>query len=520
MRNAACHCCLPLMIVALVCGVLPASEPVGRGARLFLTKCYPARGLLTEKDFRQLADAGFTVVVNRFRMDVPRYCQLAAAAGLDTMAWMGGQAKAVGKDQTITRKGNATRYGVPTSPRVWEEVTARVVEQAAISLKHTNYKGLALDYEIYDRGKTDGYCESYDDRSLTEFLSKMGKPIPEPLPPPADRWGFLKRMGLLGLYSDHQYKLVAEQVRLMRKKIDAVNPRFQIGVYGWGVLKEAVLENVSTRAAPGLDLNAETYGRTRWNRAKGGYDKTEPDAKGLKWSLIANATRARKARTRGYPVLLLGGHNPQSPGPADGTQYKFTVRQAFNSAAYADGYWIWTESGFKKSSLYKTRQAWIDAMMGYFGQAHAALDVGDYTWARRQPETIPHGEATTPLRIVTHDEKSSAVWDPLTGRKVSSGEEPVTRNISKQARLSKSGSLRINGHHVELIHSKTKKVIRRFHVGNAVAAFAAGDVDGMAGPELVTLNAGWVKIWSPATESMLLRFRVEGEHRSLYLQPQ
>ena len=108
----------------------------------------------------------------------------------------------------------------------------------------------------------------------------------------------------------------------------------------------------------------------------------------------------------------------------------------------------------------------------------------------------------------------------MTGKKISSGNKPIARNAVGQNRLSKAGSLRINGHDVELVHHKTKKVTKRFHVGNAVTAFAAGDVDGMAGPELITLNSGWVKIWSPSTETLLLRFHVGSEHKSLYLQPQ
>jgi len=47
-----------------------------------------------------------------------------------------------------------------------------------------------------------------------------------------------------------------------------------------------------------------------------------------------------------------------------------------------------------------------------------------------------------------------------------------------------------------------------YPVGHGLRGMAVGDVDAVAGTELITLNAGWVKIWDPATQSELLRFYV------------
>ena len=336
---------------------------------------------------------------------------------------------------------------------------------------------------------------------------------PDPLTPVAQRWAYLKKFGVLGLYVDYQYKLVAEQARTLREKVDAINPEFQIGVYAWGVLLEAVKENVATARSPVLDISAMTYGRTVYSREfEGGYNANEPDRTGLKWSLVTAAKMARAARRRSYPAVMLAGHYAQASGPADGTQYRFTARQAFNSAAYADGYWIWTDWHVPKP--WKSKQEWIDAMMAYFGQANAALDAGDFSWSGRQADQIPDPKATKPLTILTTGGKQTWAWDPITGSKAEVHSDP---DIKRTPAEIDGKRLRINGHDVEVVDPEAKTVLRKFRSGHGVRAVAVGEVDGLPGREIVTLNAGWIKIWDPDSGVMLLRFHVGGNQKRLQL---
>jgi hypothetical protein len=83
-------------------------------------------------------------------------------------------------------------------------------------------------------------------------------------------------------------------------------------------------------------------------------------------------------------VIYLAGHYPQSPGPKD--QYKFTAKQAFQSAAFGEGYWIWTD--WKAPKPWTDKREWYDAMMDYFGKANAALDAKDWKWAKNEPSTV------------------------------------------------------------------------------------------------------------------------------------
>ena len=433
-----------------------------RGLRLFVTKVYPGHGVLSHDDFEQLADAGFTTVVNRWHENVPAYAQYAADAGLDSMSWEGGMVNAdtLGEAHTVTYEGLETQYSVPYSHAAWLNRTQLLQSRVLLSLTSPRFTGVLLDFEIYDSNKTNGFAESYDEGSFTDFLTEQSLPVPDPLTAPSQRKGYLSGLGLYDEYIAWQYSLVAAEVVQLRQAVDAINPNFQIGVYGWGPLIEAVMENVATTAAPVLLVNAATYGRDTYS---GGYDTTRPDRPALKWSLLTNAEAAQQVPQLSYPAIYLGGHNPQVVGTGDA--YKFTVRQAFNSIAYGTGYWIWTEwaapDGWDK-------QEWIDALMAYFELAHTALDVGDFTWASRQPVQIADPYATTPLIILTADQSNTVTaWDPITGLETTAPTPGPTWTTT-----------------------------------------ATGDVDAIAGDESVDIEDGWIIVSDPATGAPLLRFFV------------
>lgn len=505
--------CLTVVMMTAMSGHRAVGGEVGPGARLFVTKVYPRHGRLSDADFRQLADAGFTVVVNMWLEDVPAYCRGAARVGLAAMTWNAGLADAAKGDEvdrTVTRQGKTTRYTLPFSKAGWDEITKVIVAQARLSLTYRNLKGALLDFEIYDANSTDGFCESYDDATFAGFLREGGRTVPSPLPPPAKRQAYLDKLQILPLYIESQAKRVGERALALRRAVDAVNPDFQIGVYGWGAFKESILRNVASERAPALDMDATLYGRTIYSNAfSGGYDGNEPDRKGLKWSLTTAQTMAQAARHRGYPVVILAGHYPQSPGPADGSQYRFTVRQSFNSAAYADGYWIWTDWWLPKP--WTDKQAWIDAMMTDWTQANAALDAGDWTWASRQPESVKDPHATTPQVILTTDGKKVKAWDAISGKSIAAS-AAIHWPQAKPAG-STSESFRVRGWRVEEV--KAGKVIASYEVGHGVRAVATGDVDGLPGDEVITLNGGWIKIWDPQSQCELLRFYVGADQQDV-----
>ncbi len=61
-------------------------------------------------------------------------------------------------------------------------------------------------------------------------------------------------MQVTALYVQYQARMVEDRVRKLRTAIDGVNPDFQIGVYGWGSMSEALMRSVATARARVLDM--------------------------------------------------------------------------------------------------------------------------------------------------------------------------------------------------------------------------------------------------------------------------
>jgi len=369
---------------------------ITKGARVFVDKAHPAHGDLSEADFKQLTDAGFTVVVNRWAkdlrgrdIDLNQYVSRAASCGLSVMKWSYGLVDATNDtDRTINRLGKPTRYTIPSSKVGWQQLTDHLLEYARMSLKQHNFRGVLLDYEIYDRPhKTDGFCESYDDQTFRDFFSDMGFDIPDPLPVADQRQQYLIKRQMYQMYIGFQIDQISKEAQALRKAIDKINPNFQIGIYGWGVLVPPIIHQLATPKAPALILDAQTYGRSAYSNAfASGYDADRPDHEALKWSLDTVKKGIAGAHQRYDNVIFLAGHYPQSPGPEDGTQFKFTAKQAFQSAAFGEGYWIWTDWVTPKP--WTDRREWYDAMISYFAKANAALDAKNWAWAEKEPETV------------------------------------------------------------------------------------------------------------------------------------
>ena len=368
---------------------------IGKGARIFIDKAHPAHSGLTEADFKQLADAEFTVVAQKWATDLndnpipfERYAQRAAATNLAVIRFESALITATDeRDRTLTRAGKTTRYTRPHSGRAWQELTDRIVGYATLSKTYPNIQGVALDFEIYDKNKTDGFCESYDDETFRDFFTGMGLDAPDPMPAPEQRQQYLVNRQMQQLYVGYQIDLIQKKAQALRKAIDAVNPNFQIGIYGWGVLVPPIIHGMGTPQAPTLILDAQTYGRSTYSNAfANGYDGQRPDQEALQWSLNTVKKGIAGAHQRYDNVVFLAGHYPQSPGPEDGTQFKFTAKQAFQSAAFGEGYWIWTDWITPKP--WTNRRDWYDAMIAYFSKANAAVEAKDFTWAQQEPATV------------------------------------------------------------------------------------------------------------------------------------
>ena len=325
---------------------------VGKGARIFVDKAHPAHGDLQEADFKQLADAGLNVVAHMWThdnrgqaIDLDQYTRRAAKAGLAVMHWDYGVVQTTRADiATINQHGKPTRNIAPLHPESWRQLTEAMVKFAKLSKRNPNFKGALLDFEIYGENQTDGYCESYDDYTFRTFIESLGRDVPNPLPAPDQRKHYLENRQWYQMYISYHINETARHTRKLRKTLDAINPKFQIGVYGWGFLIDPIIREMATPQAPVLILDATTYARAVWDNAvEGGYDAKRPDKESLRWALDYTKKATKVAHATYENVYLLPGHYSHAPGPKDGMQYKFTAKQAFQSAAFGDGYWIWSD---------------------------------------------------------------------------------------------------------------------------------------------------------------------------------
>ena len=377
----------------------PKLQPsVGKGARIFIDKAHPLHSNLQEADFKKMADARLTIVARMWStdlsgkpIDLGEYTRRAAKAGIGVMQWDPGLARATEADsdlRTMTRLGKSVPYLAPAHPAAWRQLRETLVGYAKLSKSNPTFKGALLDFEIYDENKTDGFCESYDDYSFKTFVKSIGREVPNPLPAPDQRKHFLENQQWYQMYVNWNVQQVAKHIRQIRRAIDVVNPKFQVGVYGWGVLVDPTIREFGTPQAPTLILDATTYSRSTWGSAfEGGYDANRPDKEALKWALDFTKLAIEGTHETYDNVIFLAGHYSSAPGPKDGTQYKFTAKQAFQSAAFGEGYWIWSD--WITPEPWKDRGEWHDALVGYLGKANAAVDAKDWTWADREPETVP-----------------------------------------------------------------------------------------------------------------------------------
>jgi len=395
-------CILALNLSLFLCtGFHPLSaeaSSLGKGARIFIDKAHPAHSDLTKEDFKQIADAGFTVVAQKWKTDLSgkklipleTYARRAAVTNLAVITFEMGLVNATDDvDRTVTSRGRGTRYTRPQSARAWQELTERMVGYARLAKELPNIKGVALDFEIYDGNgnNANGFCESYDDESFHEFFTSIGRDAPQPLPAAEQRQQYLMQRGMYQLYLGRQIDEVAKKARGLRQAVDSVNPDFQFGIYGWGVMVAPLIHELATSQAPVLVLDALTYGRSLFSNAfAGGYDGNRPDKEALQWSLDTVKKGVAETHYRYDNAVFLAGHYVHAPGPEDGMQFKFTAKQAFESAAFGEGYWIWSDWITPKP--WTNRREWYDAMLQYFKEAHIALASGELDWAKNQPDTV------------------------------------------------------------------------------------------------------------------------------------
>ena len=291
---------------------------------------------MTEAQVKEIADAGFNVVVPRTGgtdMElVQRVSQWAQQYDIRYMAWMRGTLTATEGDRLVWANGVVQDLYSPNADELWDWMAEKILGQAKLSASIPSIIGVFLDYENYARNSQgNAYGLAYDDKILGEFAAAQGIELPE-LATDA-RYPWLKEQGLHGAFAQFQIAAWRKRCRTLREQVDAINPRFQFIVYpapGTMFIKEAIYPEWGTEQAPLILADATTYGR-------GAFGVSHDEA-------LADNRRKLQAHIglvgkEGIPFLYMGGIDPV----VQGADPEFSGKNAVMISEVSDGYWIFYE---------------------------------------------------------------------------------------------------------------------------------------------------------------------------------
>ncbi len=322
-----------------------------------------------ETELREIADAGFNVVVPRWGAENPDEVRRVAAAaqplGLYYLPFMRGTQVATGDVRMVWANGFEQEIASPCADELWDWLREQITGYAKTSLEHPALAGVFLDFENYSprpglEDEWQCYPFSYDREIVGKFAASRGRTLPEK-PPVEGGWhSWLEAQGLEEAFASFQIVHWRERCRQLRRAVDAVNPAFQFCVYpssGSPFIESAVYVEWGTPAAPLILADRCIYGRSRiWHR-----ESLEGNREKLR-------RRQAEARARNLPNLrYMGGIDPMTKG----ADPEFSGRNAAMSACETDGYWVF-----------------------YEGPAYGRPDHHDYwRWFTRANQAIMRGEA-------------------------------------------------------------------------------------------------------------------------------
>jgi hypothetical protein len=380
-------CLLTVCLLSSVAGAT-TREQLGRTEKLrvLVDKVIMAANgwVMTDQHVKWIADAGFNVVSPRLgnedMAEVRKIATLAGKHGIFHMPWMRGTMIAKGKCRLVWADGKEQELASPNSDELWDWMTGLIVNYARISVDCPALMGVFLDYENYSPG-SEGNCYdlSYDSKIMADFAQARGLKLPDL--PPAQRAPWLKQHKLDKAFEAFQVGQWRLRCRTLRRKVDAINPKFQFCVYqapGTKFIIEGIYPEWATKAAPLILADPWIYGRPA-----GLMPHTE--------ALEANRKILRDnlafARSKHIPMMYMGGIDPA----VRGADPEFSARNAAMSAFETDGYWIFYEGPTFGQPDHEAYWSW-------FTRANRAIAKGQWRFQSRKRETPDPGDGSVVVR--------------------------------------------------------------------------------------------------------------------------
>ena len=234
----------------------------------------------------------------------------------------------------------------PSSERFWELLEQAVLPMVEISVRQP-VMGVFFDFEKYAPDGPDGggrgftghwYPPSYDDAAWERFFSNRGEPVPDI--GYAERHPYLAERGLAKAFATRSFEYWNERMRALRKKIDAINPRFRFFVYpqGWTDFINRAMTELGTERAPLVRAAHMTYRRgnpiKKWSES---------------WRIPdEQALRLDEAFLSRYKNIFANAGHDYIGGIYTGglvmIEPQLAARKAALFASFVDGFWVFGSS--------------------------------------------------------------------------------------------------------------------------------------------------------------------------------
>ena len=301
---------------------------------------YQTRPHIIDAQVQEIAQAGFNVLVPRWGGEdmnlVRQGAELAQKHQIWFMPWIRGSAYTKDPNEMMVWRdgvvGTKALYS-PNSDELWEKITDWLLGHARLSTEIPAIIGAFVDFENYDTHGGYGHCYplSYDEIILKRFAAAHRVNIPSL--PHKDRYPWLKGQGLHEAFAEFQLQDWRRRCRQLRRRIDAINPDFQLAVYpvpGPLFMTEAVLKQWSTARAPLILADATTYGRPMR------FVNEQASLRENRSKILDHIAYVRKLR---FPFVYTSGIDPI----VELADPEFHGKNADMIAAVADGYWVFYE---------------------------------------------------------------------------------------------------------------------------------------------------------------------------------
>jgi hypothetical protein len=366
-------CNFALILVCVGSSIVGAQR---QGHKILIDKVLQKEGQPTEEWMvRTVASAGFSVYSPRYGdlslSGMTKIARWSKKHGIGYMPWLRGavdnlQLCSSSEHRYYPGERGSKSLCSPNSSIFWRNFERTILQAALLSKQDESVKGIFLDFENYWHigAKQYLYDFSYDDIVFNRFLSSIGHKPVRVMQMRRKQW--LQSRGLLQRFEKFQLARWYNFALALRRKIELINPAFQIFVYpapAGKFLQQTLLTAWTNDRNPLVIADPSTYKPT----SKIASFKSASDHQ-----LALLKKRQQPFVGSGLPFAYTGGLDPIMEGvsPDLYEEYAKMLLREY------DGYWVFYEGVRFESPLHDRYWAAFARANLPGGQARPPQDAG------------------------------------------------------------------------------------------------------------------------------------------------